>query len=258
MGSFFNEILTRPLFNLLIEIYNVLPWHDMGLAIIALTILIKLVLWPLSHSSLKSQRRLQDLQPKLDALKSEHGANKDALAKAMMELYSKEKVNPLSSCLPILVQLPILIALYHVLLSGLNPGNLNTLYPFIQNPGDINSHFFGLIDLTQKNIWLAAVAGVLQYFQTRMLMARRPPPALRKKEGAKDEDMMAAMNKSMTYALPLMTAVLGATLPGGVALYWVATNAISIFQQMVAFRHKKDASPVPPPAPSVPLAPPAP
>lgn len=236
--NIFHTVLYQPMFNLLIGLYNVIPGGDIGFAIIALTVLVKAVLWPLMHASLKSQKALQELQPKLEALKEEHKGDKDKLAKAMMELYSTEKVNPLSSCLPVLIQLPILIALYHVLLAGLEVKNLNDLYPFIANPGQINEMFLGIVNLSERSIPLAILAGVFQFFQTRMLVARRPPKALRKKEGAKDEDMLASMNESMLYFMPVMTVVIGITLPGGLTLYWVAVNIISIFQQWVAFKKK--------------------
>jgi len=237
--NLWHEILYRPLFNLLIGIYNIIPGADMGLAIIGLTILIKLLLWPLTHSSLKSQKALQEIQPKLEELKAKHKDDKEALAKAMMELYTAEKVNPLSSCLPILIQLPILIALYQVLSAGLTADSLNALYAFVPNPGTINETFLGFVNLAERSIPLAILAGILQFVQTRMLIAKRPPKKLRTKEGAKDEDMLAAMNDSMLYFMPVMTVVIGASLPGGLTLYWVAVNAISIFQQALAFRKKK-------------------
>lgn len=239
MAWLFHVVLYQPLLNLLIALYNVIPGADIGFAIIALTIIVKLALWPLTQSSLKSQKALQEIQPKIEALKAEHGENKDALAKAMMGLYSAEKVNPFSSCLPLLIQLPILIALYRVLSAGLHPESLNDLYSFIPNPGTIHTMFLGFIDLTARNIPLALISGVCQFFQTRMLIARRPPKALRKKTGAKDEDMLASMNESMMYFMPVMTVVIGASLPGGLTLYWVAVNAFSIFQQKIAFRKPK-------------------
>ena len=100
MLNFFHAILYQPMLNMLIWLYHVIPGSDIGFAIIALTIVVKLILWPLSQSSLKSQKALQELQPKMDALKAEFKDNKEGLAKAMIELYAKEKVSPLSSCLP--------------------------------------------------------------------------------------------------------------------------------------------------------------
>jgi len=231
----FHTVLYQPLLNLLIGLYDVIPYKDIGFAIIALTIIIKLLLWPLSQASLKSQKALQEIQPKLDALKAKHQDNKDALAKEMMLLYKEEKVNPLSSCLPVLVQLPILFALYAVLRAGIDISSFSDLYGFVPVPESINTVFLGIINLNEKSIPLAVLAGIFQFFQTKMLMSRRPPRNLRKKDGAKDEDMMASMNKSMVYFMPVITIVIGTTLPGGLTLYWVAVNIFSIVQQSIIF-----------------------
>lgn len=241
--GFFHTVLYQPLFNLLLGLYAIIPVTDIGFAIIALTILIKIALWPLTHASLRSQKALQEIQPQINKLKEEYGDDKEGLAKAMMELYQKEKVNPLSSCLPMLIQLPILFALYRVLIDGLHPESLTALYSFVPNPGDINVMFLGIVDLSVASIPLAVIAGILQFFQTRMMISRRPPQNVRKKEGAKDEDMLASMNKSMMYFMPVVTIVIGATLPGGLALYWVTLNLFSIVQQKFVFskyhKHKE-------------------
>lgn len=241
----FHTVLYQPLFNLLIGIYAVLPGADIGFAIIVMTVVIKLALWPLTNASLKSQKALQEIQPKINALKEELKDDKEKLAKAMMELYQAEKVNPLSSCLPVLIQLPILIALYRVLVAGLHPESLVDLYSFIPNPGEINDIFLGVVDLSVASIPLAVLAGILQFFQTRMMIARRPPKDLRKKEGAKDEDMLASMNKSMMYFMPVITVVIGASLPGGLTLYWVVINLVSIIQQALVFRKGKNETETP-------------
>jgi len=238
----FHTFLYQPLFNLLIFIYDVLPGADMGFAIIILTILIKLVLWPLANTSLRSQKALQDIQPKIEELKETYKDDKEKLAKAMMELYSKEKVNPLSSCFPLLIQLPILITLYRVLITGLNAESLVNLYSFVPNPEIIHNFFLGFVDLTQPNIYLALLAGAFQFLQTRMLVSNRPEKKIRKKEGAKDEDMLASMNKSMMYFMPVITVVIGATFPGGLALYWLVVTLLSILQQYLVFKHEPKAA----------------
>ena len=239
--NIFYTFLFQPIFNLLIFLYNVIPGADIGFAIIALTVIIKLALWPLMSSSLKSQKAMQELQPKLDELKKQFGEDKEGLSKAMMALYQAEKVNPLASCLPVLIQLPVLIALYRVLLHGFDTSALNQLYPFIHNPGQIHTMFLGLIDLGQKNLALAVIAGVLQFFQTRMLMMRQPPKQVAKSEGAKDESMLASMNKSMMIFMPIVTIVIGMKLPGGLTLYWVAVSVFSIAQQAYVFSKVKKA-----------------
>lgn len=236
--AIFHDVLIQPLFNLLIWLYTILPGADIGFAIIALTVVVKVILWPLTHKSLTSQKALRTIQPKIKALQETHKDNKEVLAKEMMKLYAEEKVNPASSCLPILVQLPILLALYRVLSAGLTDANLSDLYSFIPNPEHINVMFLGLVDLSVRSIPLALIAGALQFWQAHMLQDARPPKDVRDKEGAKDEDVMASMNKSMRYVMPIVTVVIGVSLPGGLALYWVAVNAISIFQQWIAFRKK--------------------
>ncbi len=237
--NFFFVFLFQPIFNLLIFLYNIIPGADVGFAIILLTILIKLALWPLMSSSLKSQKAMQELQPKLDELKKQYGDDKEGLSKAMMALYQNEKVNPLASCLPVLIQLPVLIALYRVLFHGFDAAALNQLYPFVYNPGHINTIFLGLVDLGKANIVLAVLAGVLQFFQARMLMQRQPPKQVATSGGAKDESMLASMNKSMMYMMPIMTVLIGIKLPGGLTLYWVTVTVFSIVQQWWVFKQKE-------------------
>ncbi|HBR80808.1 MAG: Inner membrane protein translocase component YidC, short form OxaI-like protein [Candidatus Uhrbacteria bacterium GW2011_GWE2_45_35] len=236
----FHTFLYQPLFNLLIWLYNVIPGQDLGFAIIAISLLIRVVFWPLSQASLRSQKALQDLQPKLDALKEQFKNDKEGLAKAMMELYKTEKVNPMSSCLPLLIQLPILWALYRVLCDGMNTDSLVNLYPFVQHPETINLNFLGFINLSEPYLVMAIIAGILQFVQTKMLIAKRPPKKLRKEPGAKDEDMLANMNQSMMYFMPVMTVVIGASLPGGLTLYWIIMNVFAILQQALTFKKKKE------------------
>ncbi len=235
MLELFHTFLYQPIFNLLIFLYNILPGADIGFAIIALTILIKAALWPFMSKSIRSQKALQELQPKIEELKDKYKDDREALAKAMMELYQAEKVNPLSSCLPVLVQLPILIALYRVLLNGFGEETLVHLYAFIQNPGLINYTFLGVLDLSVASIYLAVLAGYFQFMQTRMLISRRAPKEVRSSKGAKDENMLASMNKSMMFFMPVITVVIGATLPAGLTLYWVTVNIVSILQQQFVF-----------------------
>jgi YidC/Oxa1 family membrane protein insertase len=236
----FHTLLYQPIFNLLVFLYDIIPGDEIGFAIIALTILIKILLWPLMSKSLKSQKALQELQPKIEELKEQHAEDREKLAKEMMELYQKEKVNPLSSCLPVIIQLPILIALYRVLLNGFGSGTLEQLYPFIPNPEFINYVFLGAIDLSVPSIYLAVLAGYFQFMQTRMLMSRRPPKEVRGKKGAKDEGMLASMNKSMLYFMPVITVVIGATLPAGLTVYWVTVNIVSILQQQFVFSNMRN------------------
>jgi len=221
---------------LLIFLYNIIPGNDLGLAIIAMTVIIKLILLPLSKQSIRSQKSLQDLQPKINELKKRYADNKGAMGKAMMELYRQEKVNPFSSCLPLLIQLPFLWAVFGVFRNGLNGQSLNLVYSFIHRPEIINPLSFGLIDLSKPNVVLAVLAGLAQFWQAKMMSTKRPPL---KSKGSRDEDMMAIMNKQMLYFMPALTVFIGLTFPGGLALYWLTTTVLTALQQLYLFKRQE-------------------
>jgi len=155
MTDIFNIYLVQPFFNLLIYIYNVLPWHDIGLATIILTFLIRLIFYPLFHKSSKQQILMNRIQPELQKIQKEYKDDKEKQVKAQMELYKKHNVNPFGGCLFALIQLPVIWAVYRVFLNGFGADKLDTLYSFVSRPETINSVFLGLIDLTKTNIWLA-------------------------------------------------------------------------------------------------------
>lgn len=237
MGQLFHTVLYQPILNFLVLIYNFTPGHDIGIAIIVMTIIIKLVLYPFSLKSIKSQKALQDIQPKIEEIKVKYKDNKEKLAQEMMTLYKNEKVSPFSSCLPLLIQLPFLIAVFEVFRSGLSNGSLEVLYPFIDNPGSLNPIAFGFWDLSKPQIILAILAGLAQFWQVKMLSTKKPEI---KTDASKDESMMVIMNKQMMFMMPIMTVFIGASLPGGLSLYWFMTTLLTVFMQLIAFRNKKE------------------
>jgi len=238
----YNTFIYQPIFNLLIWLFNVIPGHDIGLAIIALTIIIRLVLYPLTLKSLKSQKALQDIQPKIKKLQEDYKDNKESLAAEMMKLYKEEKVSPFSSCLPVLIQLPFLIAVYQVFRDGLLSEGFDHLYSFVANPGTINPLSLGFLDLSQRSIVLALLSGLAQFWQTRMMMhSQIKVPENKPINGAKDEKMLSAMNKQMMYIMPLMTVVIGFSLPAGLTLYWFLSTLFMGIQQMIMFKKKSPA-----------------
>ena len=226
MSNFFHLVLIQPLLNALIWLYDIIPVHDLGLAIIALTILTRLILFPSFQKSLKSQKELQKLQPKLSELKNKFPNDKEAQTKATMELYKEHKINPFSSCLPLLLQLPILIALYRVFFAGLKGQLTGELYSFVANPGTINTGFFGLMDLTRSSYVFGILAGALQFIQSKMLT----PKSLA------GDKTTAMMNAQMVYFMPLITIVIAVRLPAGLALYWIVTTLFAIGQQYYIMR----------------------
>ena len=233
MGALYDAVFYRPIFNLLIGLYNVIPGHDIGITIIIMTVIVKFILWPLQQKALRSQKALQDIQPKMEELKVKYAKDKEALSRAMMELYSKEKVNPLSSCLPLLVQLPVFIALYHALSKGLSSSGFEKLYSFVSPPASIEPTLLGIVDLSTPHIVLALLAGLAQMFQAKMMVTRQQP---KKTPGAKDEQMLATMNRQMVYMMPMLTVFIGMQLPGGLSLYWTVMAGLTLVQQMVFFK----------------------
>lgn len=235
MSEIFNLIFYQPVLNLLVFLYNIMPGQDIGLAIIIMTAAIKLILLPLSKQSIKSQKALQELQPKINEIKKQYANNKEEQGRAMMQLYKQEKVNPFSSCLPLLIQLPFLWAVFMVFRDGLNGQSLNLVYSFIERPESINPVSLGIINLAKPNVILAILAGIAQFWQAKMLAVKRPEI---KAEAAKDEDMMAIMNKQMLYIMPALTVFIGLSFPGGLALYWLVTTVLTALQQLYLFKQK--------------------
>lgn len=228
LTNFFNVFLYRPLFNILIWLYNIIPGKDLGIAIIVLTVLIRLVFYPLSKKAIKSQKTMSELQPKLKEIQKKYKDNKEEQAKLMMDLYRKNKINPLSGCLPILIQLPILIALYHVFITGLSMDRLNNLYSFVQKPASLNLIFLGFIILSQRSLLLAVLAGISQYFQAKTMPQIMPKG--QKKPGSFDFSSM--MNHQMIYFMPLLTVFIAWSLPAALSIYWIVNNVFSIIQQI--------------------------
>ena len=225
----------QPILNLLIWLHNIIPSNDIGWAIIGLTIVIKIILLPLSAKSLKSQKSLQDLQPKVDALRKKFKDNKEAMGKELMNLYREEKVSPFSSCLPLLVQLPFLFAIFQVLNDGVQNVSLERLYSFVARPEFVDVNFLEIFNLENPSIPLAVAAGILQFFQTKMLTHKKQPQV----PGASDEGIASMMNKQMLYMMPIITVFIGATLPGGLALYWTMNTLITLLQQMIVLKKPK-------------------
>jgi len=233
VANFFYIILYQPLFNALVLLYNYIPGHDFGVAIIFLTVIIRVILYPVSVKAVNSQRSLQKLQPQILEIQKKHKDDKEKQAKETLDLYKKEKINPFSGLLLALIQLPILIALYKVFWEGLNPKELVTLYSFVVNPGQINALFVHLVDLSKPNLIFAILAGLTQYFQTKMLTPKSTPkPAGQDKK----PDFSQAMQKQMLYFFPVFTIIILLGLPSALGLYWTVSGLFSIIQQYFIFK----------------------
>jgi YidC/Oxa1 family membrane protein insertase len=227
----FNEVLYKPLLNGLVLLYNYIPGHDFGIAVIVLTLLIKFLFYPLGIKALNSQKAMTELQPKIKEIQNKYKDDKEQQTKEIMALYKEANMNPFSGCFPILIQLPVLIALYRVFWNGLKPG-LDSLYSFVVVSGDISSSFLGLVDLSTPNTIMAFIAGILQFIQVKMSMGKV-------KSGS---DFSSQVQKQMLYFMPAFMVIILFGLPSALALYFMTSTLFTIGQQYVILRKKNDRS----------------
>lgn len=225
----YNKGLYQPLFNSIVFFYNLIPGHDFGLAIILVTLLIRIILFPLSRQGVKSRKALEEIQPKLKEIQKKYEDKKEQAAQ-MMSLYKEHKVNPVSGCLPLLIQLPIIIALYRAFIHVINPSSFELLYPFVKNPGSLNTYFLGIIDLAIPSTFLAIIAGASQFIQSK-IMFKTPSSGA----GAADRtaSVQKIMNRQMIYFMPLITVFIALKLPAGLPLYWAASTLFGIGEYLL-------------------------
>ncbi len=234
ISDIWNSAVYQPLYNVLILLIDNLPGHSVGLAIILLTIIVKIVLFPLTAKSIRAQREMKELEPELKKLKERHGDDKQKLAAETMALYQKRGVTPFSGCLPLLIQIPVIIGLYWVFSHGLGKIDTAILYSFVSAPLMLDMHFL-VFDLAGKSIFLALLAGVTQFIQTHVALGKQVPPAA-VVPGSKpsfQEDFARSMQVQMRYVLPVIVGGISMTLPAAVALYWATSNILSTGQELI-------------------------
>lgn len=233
LSSIWNTVLYNPLVNFLAFLISIIPGGDVGVAVIILTLLVKIILYPLSQRAIISQAKMSLLAPELNKIKTK-GGNKEEQAKQTFDLYKKHKTNPFSGCLLILIQIPIIFALYYVFYKGMKFDS-NSLYPFIQAPEHINMLFLGILDISGKSLFLAILAGISQYFQAYFMPQ---PPTSTDKTGSFQESFAKSMQMQMKYVFPFIIAFVAYSVSGAIALYWVTSNVFAIGQQIYANKKK--------------------
>ena len=218
LANLYNQILYEPLYKFLAFLCNTIPGHDLGIAIIVLTLLIRVILFPLSQKSIKSQMRMAQFKDQIKDIQNKY-KSKEEQSRELMKFYKENKINPFSGCLPLIIQLPILLALYRVFINVLDPKN-----------GLLLGHtFLGIIDLSVASPILAILAGVSQFFASRLAMKRTvtmPQP------GASDKTANAqkSMSKQMAYFFPIITIFIAWKFPAGLAFYWVVSTVLGLIQ----------------------------
>lgn len=223
MNTLWNTFLYEPIYNALIFIAQHIAFKDVGLAVVIVTVLIRFILMPLSKKSIVSQYKMRLLQPKLDAIKLQ-GLSKEEESKAQFALYKTEGINPFSGCLYLLIQLPILFALYFAFMRGVDQPT--HLYSFLSTDG-LKNTFLGLVDITKPFLPFAILAGITQGIQAFLMP--KPPETSGSGFQAQFTKSLAMQTK---YILPLIIIFIAAKLAAAVALYWIITNIFSIAQEL--------------------------
>lgn len=230
----FHLIAYNPLYNGLVFLIGIIPGADVGLAVIFLTCVVRLILFPLSKSSVRTQMKMKEVEPELAKIKEQYKDNKEELARQTMDVYKRYGLNPFSGIFLMLIQLPILIALYLIFFkAGLPNINKDLLYSFISVPTNVSMHFIGLLDVGQRSILLGVLAGVAQFFQIRLSI-----PAYKSnknKDGEKPsmkDDLARSMNMQMRYVMPAMIFFISLGVSGAVALYWITGSLFTIAQEI--------------------------
>lgn len=226
----YHTFISEPLYNGLILIMDIIPWVDAGVAIVLFTIIIKLLLFPLSRKSVVTQLRMREIEPELNKLKEKYKDDRQAQALEIMNLYKSKGINPFSGILLIIIQLPILIALYSIFLkSGLPIVNVDILYPFVAVPQNINMEFLGIFNISERSIVLSIAAAVAQYFQVRYSLPKAQPA---KKNATFQEDLARSVNMQMKYVFPIVILFISYTATSTIAIYLMVSSLFMIAQEL--------------------------
>ena len=217
--ALYTQIFYEPLLWGLIFLSSNLPGHDLGLAVILLTLIVKVILFPLTHKTLKVQSVMKKIEPEIKKIQSEN-KNKEEQARKLMELYKAHGINPFSGFFGLFIQLPILIALYHIFWKGL-----------ILLPAGVNTVFLGFIALTEASVGMAALAAISQFWQAKLAVVPKP------KNQSSQPDMSGIMQKQMLYVFPVIIFMIAYKLPAAVSLYWTSMNIFAILHEAYV-RHK--------------------
>jgi YidC/Oxa1 family membrane protein insertase len=233
MSFIWHTFFFDPIYNGLVFFIDVIPGGDVGLSIVAITLVVKFILLPLSLKASRMQKIVKQLEPKMAEIKERHKDDREALARATMEVYREAGINPFSGIFLMLLQIPIVIALYFSVYSGGGvplPGiNVDLLYSFVPSPETIDMIFLGFVNIAANSWPLAVLAGATQFIHAKLSLPALEP----KKEGvvSMKDDFARSMHLNMRYVLPVMIGVIAYTLSASVALYFTISNLFAIAQE---------------------------
>ena len=230
MSYLFNTFLYNPLYNALVLLTDILPGADIGIAVIVLTLLVRLLILPLETKQLHTTTKIAEIKGQIDEINKKYADNKEERARKTLELYRINKINPFAGFFLILIQIPIIIALYWVFLKGI-PFKSELLYSFVRLPETVNFNFLGLFDLATASYVLAVLAGISQYFQIKFSL----PPTPKKQSGKPSfsDDLARSMSMNMKYVMPVFIALIASRLPAVIALYWITGAVFKIAHELL-------------------------
>lgn len=237
MINFFHTFLYTPIYNLLILFVDTVPGADIGIAVVLVTIIVRLIISPLSFAAQKTARSMKQVEPEMKAIKAKFSDNKEQQAREMMGLYKKYGINPFASILTLIIQLPIIISLYWVFynktLLSVDP---TLLYSFVPVPESISPLFLGIFAVAGASITLALLAAVTQYF---LALYAIPAAPSKKDDASMQADISRAMTLQMRYVFPLLMAGIAYT-SGAIAIYFITSNLFGIIQEYFVHRSMKE------------------
>ncbi len=231
MSYLYHTFFFDPLYNVLILLFKVFPWADAGIIVILLTILVRLVLFPLSRKAVLTQVKMAEIGPEIEAIKEKYKDKPEEQAKLTLALYKKKGVNPFSGILVIIIQIPLILALYQTFfhLPAVDPA---FLYSFVKVPLHVSTTFLGLIDLAGKSIIIAVLAALSSYFQLQVSAKSTATP----KGNSFGDNLTRNMQSQMKYVFPVIVFFISYRISGVIALYWLTTNLFSIAQELFVRR----------------------
>lgn len=235
MIGFFHDVLYVPIYNLLIYLIGILPNGDGGLAVIVLTLVVKVVTLPLTLAGIRTQRAMKALEPELKELREKYKDDRERQAKEMFALYKKYNVKPFASFLAILIQIPILIALFWVFQNeSLSQIDVPLLYSFVIVPEAVSTLFLGIFPVAGASITLALLAAVTQFIHASIAIPV-PPKNTSSSPASMQEELGRAMALQARFALPLIIGFVAFS-SGAIALYFVTSNVFTIAQELLVTR----------------------
>src|SRR3990167_8759116 len=231
MSFLYHTFFFDPLYNSLIVLFKFLPWADAGIIVIILTILVRLILFPLSKRAVITQMKMTEIAPDLQKIKEQYKNNTEEQAKKTLDLYKTKGVNPFSGIFVIIIQIPIIFALYQIFLH-FPVVNADLLYSFVEVPQAINTTFLGFINITAKSAVLAFLAALSTFLQFKVSMKEQKAPT----GNSFGDNLARSMQTQMKYFFPVIVFFISYSISGVIALYWLTTNLFSIGQELFVRR----------------------